>query len=56
MASRTQRYRLTFEFILRDRGDYALYREMFRAAINKVCEGIGIQADYLAIDKVEEDK
>jgi hypothetical protein len=53
--SRTQRYRLTHEFVLRDRGDYADIRASFQAAIARVHEfHTGTAPDYLAIERVYE--
>lgn len=55
---RVQRYRLTFEFLLRDRADYALARKTFRAALMRAVEheftGQGLVSDYMGIEKVEE--
>ena len=59
MASRVQRYRLTHEFVLRDRGNYHYTRGLYLRAIQKVLRWLGehnIQQDYLAIEKVEEPK
>lgn len=50
---RTQRYRLTVEFELRDRGYYSFVRRLFYMAIDKIAEKwSGIQVDYIAIRKV----
>ena len=58
MSSRVQRYRLTHEFILKDRGDYRYTRELYMQAIAQVIRWLGdhnIQHDYLAIEKVQDD-
>lgn len=58
MSSRAQRYRLTFEFALRDKSDYQRVCELLRAATSEVeltMNGF-MQNDYLAVEKVEEPK
>lgn len=53
--SRRQRYRLTFEFELRNRADYRLARQLFRDALDGAGQklGFGFMSDYLAIEKCE---
>lgn len=51
---RSQRYRLTWEFELRNRGDYALFKGIIESALNKiVSEFNGVNPDYLAIEKCD---
>lgn len=55
MASRVQRYRLTHEFVLRDRGDYAAVRQKIELALRAIAESTtGYGNDYLAIEKVSD--
>lgn len=55
--SRTQRYRVTSEFVLKDRGEYQVYCEIFQRFFrNLEATSVGFQSDYLAIEKVEEEK
>lgn len=55
--TRSQRYRLTFEFVLKDKGDYAAFRQLFKEALERTTEPRShlVQADYLAIEKVTEE-
>lgn len=58
MTSRTQRYRLTHEFVLKDRSNYCYTRGLYMRAIAQVIRWLGghnIQQDYLAIEKVQDD-
>lgn len=56
MNERTQRYKLTAEFVLRDRSDYHYWRKRIQAEIDKMSLQTGILFDYLTIEKKEEDK
>lgn len=50
-----QRYRLTWEFVLREPKDYEYFRNFIHNQLRFVAEtNAGIQADYLAIEKVED--
>lgn len=54
--NRTQRYRLTYEFVLRDRSTYSQATGILRDALHVVEESFlpGLLGDYLAIEKIEE--
>lgn len=52
--NRVQRYKLVAEFVLRDRGDYAMYRQIFEDFFGELAEHSGFQSDYLSIEKVTE--
>lgn len=58
MVSRTQRYRLTHEFMLKDRGDYQMAVSLFQQALADAAAKMGssIQQDYLAFEKVDDVK
>lgn len=54
--NRVQRYRLTCEFVLRDRGDYHFVRAAWERHIRDLTDRLNFNADYLAIEKVENHK
>ena len=54
--NRVQRYRLTAEFTLKDRGDYSMVRRLFEAQFSKWNLFPGFLGDYLAIEKVKPSK
>ena len=49
----SQRYRLTHEFVLRDRSAYQAAIAAFQRAIREVHLELGSNPDYLAFEKVE---
>lgn len=54
--TRVQRYRVTTEFTLRDRGDYATYRAMIENFFKLLGDRVGCQSDYCSIEKVKENE
>lgn len=57
MRENPQRYRLTHEFVLHDRADYAAIKDRFENALRTIsATTIGYAPDYLAIEKVEDTK
>jgi len=52
--NRIQRYRVTWEFTLKDRSQYARVCKWLRAALAPIDCAFDIQPDYLAIEKVED--
>lgn len=56
---RVQRYKMTHEFVLRDRGDYQKAVSLFQVALAAAASQIGsdnIQQDYLAFEKVDDER
>jgi len=52
-----QRCRLTHEFVLKNRGDYELFRRTFQQFFKMLEKNsMDYQGDYLVIEKVEEKK
>lgn len=54
MSERPQKYRLTFEFMLRDKGDYGEFTRRIRLMLMKVVEGwIGCCGEIVNIEKCD---
>lgn len=56
MSKRSQRYKLTAEFVLKDRGDYLTYRKLFETFFRGLDSPNDFQSDYLSIEKVEDER
>jgi len=52
--SRPQRYRLTVEFVLRDRGDYAALRSRIHEFFRGLESSGRLMSDFAAIEKCED--
>lgn len=51
---RTQRYRLEVEFLLRDRSDYALVRNVLRSTLLQLSTDIELAIEFMSIEATEE--
>ena len=55
VKNRVQRYKLTAEFILKDRGDYESYRDSLLGLLHSL-DSHRYKLDYASLEKVEDQK